>query len=149
VCRTLDFNESGFICRFTLTHHVHHSQDSKCNMIVMSHDKSSEEEWIVAGGKIRYHNKSICDVMFIPRAPMTKPATLQARQLQNKIQTTSRLISLSQDRVSLLLHTRVVCANVSTHESSLISYENNIKTFPSSFSLSLSLSVSFLFVYLL
>lgn len=88
-------------------------------MIVMNHDKATEEEWIMVG-KVQYHTKSICDVLYIQQAPSaTKNVHFQSHN--NKIQTVPRLISLSQDRVKFILF---LCGT-----SSLISNENNIKLF--------------------
>jgi hypothetical protein len=73
-------------------------------MIVMYHDKATEEEWIIVGGKIHYHTKPICDILYIPQSPSQIAAatttTTSSCFHQHSIQTVPRLISLAQDRVS-------------------------------------------------
>ncbi|KAG5677830.1 hypothetical protein PVAND_007554 [Polypedilum vanderplanki] len=98
--RSFNFLQSEVMnIKFSLDSFFMVAYDVKSNMIVMNYDKATEEEWKVVGGKIRYHSKLICDVLFIPHAPPMKPTTLQVRQQHhNKIQTAPRLISLSQDR---------------------------------------------------
>jgi len=71
-------------------------------MIVMYHDKATEEEWLIVGGKIHYHTKPICDILYIPQSPSKVAAATTTSSCfhQHSIQTVPRLISLAQDRVS-------------------------------------------------
>lgn len=76
-------------------------------MIVMYHDKATEEEWLIVGGKNHYHTKPICDILYIPQSP-TKTAVATSSSScfhHHNIQTVPRLISLAQDRVSSFIFT--------------------------------------------
>lgn len=70
--------------------------------MVMYHDKATEEEWLIVGGKIHYHTKPICDILYIPQSSSKKASTTTTSSCfhQHSIQTVPRLISLAQDRVS-------------------------------------------------
>ena len=88
-------------------------------MIVMYHDKATEEEWLIVGGKIHYHTKPICDILYIPQSPSkiaaaTTTTTSSTCFHQHSIQTVPRLISLAQDRVS--------CYMMYNEVESLVSY---------------------------
>jgi hypothetical protein len=74
-------------------------------MIVMRYDIATEEEWVLVGGKIRYHVKPICDVLFISQA-LAPTCSNQGQHSKPKqsVPTSSRLISLAQDRVSSFLY---------------------------------------------
>ncbi|KAL7050099.1 hypothetical protein ACKWTF_003956 [Chironomus riparius] len=76
--------------------------DVKGNMIVMYHDKATEEEWLIVGGKIHYHTQPICDILYIPQSTTKKAATTTSSSSscfhQHSIQTVPRLISLAHDR---------------------------------------------------
>lgn len=69
-------------------------QDQKSTVIVLYQDKTAAdgEEWRVLG-KVRYHTKAICDVLYI-----SSSTTLSHVASHHKL--TPRLISLAQDRVS-------------------------------------------------
>lgn len=62
----------------------------------MHYDKTALiAEWKVLG-KVRYHTKAICDVLYI-----STPTTASHVSTQHKL--VPRLISLAQDRVSLFV----------------------------------------------
>lgn len=69
--------------------------DAKCNIIVFKHDKATEEEWLIVGGKTRYHTKAIVDTLYISK-PSSLDTTAAHQQVSRKTPV-PRLISLSED----------------------------------------------------
>ena len=68
-------------------------QDQKSTVIVLYHDKAAVdgEEWRVLG-RVRYHTKVICDVLYISQSTTSS-------HVPSHHKLTPRLISLAQDRV--------------------------------------------------
>jgi hypothetical protein len=65
----------------------------------MSHIKDSEDEWKIVGGKLRYHTKPICDIIYIPQF---SPNQQHQQQQQQPVQmSVPRLVSLGEDRVNI------------------------------------------------
>lgn len=83
----------GFYYKFVL---FFDSKDQTSTVSLLHHDKTLlGDEWKVLG-KVRYHTKAICDVLFIPPS-----STSTHLSCQHKV--CPRLISLAQDRVSFCL----------------------------------------------
>lgn len=70
------------------------AQDENANVILLHHDRSElDDEWRILG-KLRYHNKPICDILYIPAQAASD--SLHVHKLA------PRLISLGEDRVSFI-----------------------------------------------
>lgn len=73
--------------------------DAKCNIIVLRHDKATEEEWIIVGRKSKNHSKAIVDTLYITSTiPSSNTTQSHPHQSYKKKQPVPRLISLGEDR---------------------------------------------------
>lgn len=69
--------------------------DKNLNLVVLNHDKATEEEWLVVGGRTKFHEKPIVDYIYISKSSSLPSLTSHANRHKFN---PPRLISLGEDR---------------------------------------------------
>lgn len=77
-----------------LSQQFSHPQDEQSTLVVLHRDKQAQGEGWKVLGRLRYHTKAICGVLYI--SPAQNPSHASVRKV------CPRLISLARDRVSFL-----------------------------------------------